>query len=411
MALLNTRHIALCLTAAFALSACAGTGGQFGSDFATPGEGTGLQQSIDGLPPANGRIIGKGPVRVALLVPSSAQGFGALAAENFANAADLAIREFGEDTINIVVKDTAGSPQGAASATREALSEGAELILGPVFSNSVPAAAGVARPSGVPILAFSNSNSIASRGVNIFGFTPEPGIERAIRHAGETGSRSFAALLPNNALGTLAEAAFRQSVPRAGGRIVQVARYSYENDDPRVKAQEIGSLVASGQIDTVFIPDAGDIAPQLVTAVKQAIPQGKPVKFVGSGQWDDPRIFRNPALEGSIYAAPDRSGYNAFAQRYNAAFGKPPIRLASLAYDATSLLIVLSQNFPDDKFSLSRLTSRSGFKGTADGTFRISGNGRVERSLAVYEVTATGPQIVSPAATTFAQPTAAVTGN
>lgn len=359
--------------------------------------------SATNLPAAKGRILGTGKVRVAMLVPKTAAGFGSLAAENFTNAADLALREFGSDVVQIVVKDTGGSAEGAANAAREAISEGAEAILGPMFSKAVPAVANVARPAGIPVITFSNANSVASNGVYVFGFAPEPGIIRAVRYAGSTGSRSFAALLPNNALGALSEGAFRQAVSSAGGRIVSITRYNYGNNEPLTKAREVGALAESGQVDAVFIPDAGDVVPQLVSALKASAPSVPNLKFIGSGQWDDPRIFRNPALAGADYPAPDRQGFNKFAQRYNGAFGKPPIRLASLGYDVASLMIVLAKRFPSDRFSRSKLTDANGFNGLVDGTFRLSPSGQVQRSLAVYEVTPSGPKVVSPAPRTFSQ--------
>lgn len=403
-----TRYVLPLLTLFLAaiLSGCLATGPSGQSNFG------GLQPAIPNatptptqtaLPAANGRILGNGPVRVAMLVPKSAAGFGALAAENFTNAADLALREFGTDVVQIVVKDTGGSAEGAANAAREAISEGAEVILGPMFSKAVPAVASVARPSGVPVITFSNSSAVASSGVYVFGFAPQPGIIRAVRYAGSTGSRSFAALLPNNALGTLSEGAFRQAVSSAGGRIVSITRYSYSNNEPMIKAREVGALAQSGQVDAVFIPDAGDIVPQLVAALKSSAPGVPNLKFIGSGQWDDPRIFRNPSLAGADYPAPDREGFNKFAQRYNGAFGKPPIRLASLGYDVASLMIVLAKRFPNDRFSREKLTDPNGFNGLVDGTFRLTQNGQVQRSLAVYEVTPSGPRVVSPAPRTFSQ--------
>lgn len=394
------------LVIAAVVSGCLATGPQ------GPGFG-GLQPALPNtatpapvvaaLPAAKGRVLGTGPVRVAMLVPQSAQGFGALAAENFTNAADLALREFDSAAVQIVIKDTAGTATGAANAAREAISEGAEVILGPMFSKAVPAVASVARPAGVPVITFSSSTSVASSGVYVFGFAPEPGIKRAIRYAGSTGSRSFAALLPNNALGSLSEAAFRQAVSSTGGRIASITRYNYSNNEPTIKAQEVGALAQSGEVDAIFIPDAGDVVPQLIAAIKQAAPTAQNIKFIGSGQWDDPRIFRNPSLSGADYPAPDRGGFNKFAQRYNGAFGKPPIRLASLGYDLASLMVVLTKRFQQDRFATSKLTDPNGFNGLVDGTFRLTPNGQVQRSLAVYEVTPSGPRVVSPAPRAFSQ--------
>ena len=395
------------LVIAAVVSGCLATGPQ-GPSFGTlqpalPQTTTPAAPVVAALPAANGRVLGTGPVRVAMLVPMTAAGFGALAAENFTNAADLALREFDSTAVQIVIKDTSGTAQGAANAAREAISEGAEVILGPMFSKAVPAVASIARPAGVPVITFSSSTSVASSGVYVFGFAPEPGIKRAIRYAGSTGSRSFAALLPNNALGSLSEAAFRQAVAGTGGRIASITRYNYGNNEPVTKAQEVGALAQSGEVDAIFIPDAGDVVPQLIAAVKQAAPTAQNIKFIGSGQWDDPRIFRNPSLSGADYPAPDRDGFNKFAQRYNGAFGKPPIRLASLGYDLASLMVVLTKRFQQDRFTPSKLTDPNGFNGLVDGTFRLTSNGQVQRSLAVYEVTPSGPHVVSPAPRAFSQ--------
>lgn len=361
---------------------------------------TGLQPG--NLPQAQGEILGSGPVRVALLVPKSRTGFAGIAAENFRNAADLALREFGQDVVQIVVKDTQGTPEGAAAAAQQAISEGAELILGPLFSTSVTAVAGVARPAGVPIVSFTTTSSVGQRGVYTFGIAPEAGVKRVASYAGSRGSRTFAALIPNNALGTITEGALRQSVSAFGGQLVTAERYT-DGTDAATKAATIASLITSGQVDTVFIPGSGDVAPSLVQAIQNSGIQPGQVRFIGSGQWDDPRIFRDARLAGSFYPAPNRDNYLKFASRYNTTYGKPPVRLASLAYDAASLTIVLTRQFGDSRFSEQRLTSASGYKGVVDGIFRLNINGSVDHSLAVYEVTESGPRIADPAPAGFAR--------
>ncbi len=37
------------------------------------------------------------------------------------------------------------------------------------------------------------------------------------------------------------------------------------------------------------------------------------VQLLGTGLWDDPRIFANPALQGGLFAAPDPAGFRGFA--------------------------------------------------------------------------------------------------
>ena len=57
----------------------------------------------------------------------------------------------------------------------------------------------------------------------------------------------------------------------------------------------------------------------------------------------------------------DNTGFQSFARRYQAAFGAPPNRKATLAYDATSLAAGLTARFGNERFSDQVLTNPSGF--------------------------------------------------
>ncbi|HEX2255743.1 MAG TPA: penicillin-binding protein activator, partial [Afifellaceae bacterium] len=98
--------------------------------------------------------------------------------------------------------------------------------------------------------------------------------------------------------------------------------------------------------------------------------------------------------------APTREAFEAFAQRYQAAFGSPPPRNATLAYDATVLAAGLVRQFGNDRFSQSVMTNSSGFAGV-DGVFRFLPSGINERRLAVYEVTGSGVRVLDPAPRSF----------
>ena len=141
---------------------------------------------------ASGEVIGSGSVRVALLVPRSATGNAGRIGRAFRNAADLAMRDFPGAGIQLVVYDTGGTSTGAQAAANRALAEGAEMILGPVFSSAVGAAAAPARQTGVPVIAFTTDVSVAGRGVYLISFLPDNDIERAITYAAANGRKAFA---------------------------------------------------------------------------------------------------------------------------------------------------------------------------------------------------------------------------
>jgi len=349
---------------------------------------------------ASGEVIGSGSVRVALLVPRSATGNAGNIGQAFRNAADLAMRDFPGAGIQLVVYDTGGTSAGAAAAVNKALADGAEFILGPVFSSAVGAIAAPARRAGVPVIAFTTDVSVAGRGVYLISFLPDNHIERAITYAAENGRKAFAAILPANTEGTLFEAAFRQTVSRTGGRVITIERYLLDQNDIRLKATAIAEIAS--QFDALLVPDAGDAAAIVADTLASAGVSQKKIKLIGSGQWDgDSRISSNPNLAGAWYAAPSRQGFTAFAQRYAAAYNSEPPRNATIAYDATVLAAGLVRQFGAERFSQAVLTNPNGFAGI-DGVFRLLPDGSNDRQLAIYEVTGSGNTIVDPAPRSFA---------
>src|SRR4051812_2258953 len=139
--------------------------------------------------------IGTGQVRVGLVLPLSASGNAGLAGQSMRNAAELALAEFNNPNIQLLVKDDAGTAQGAQQAAQQALDEGAEIIVGPLFAHSVSQVGQVARGRGVPVIAFSTDSNVAGRGVYLLSFLPEADVDRIVDYAIQQGKRSFVALV------------------------------------------------------------------------------------------------------------------------------------------------------------------------------------------------------------------------
>ena len=349
-------------------------------------------------PVTSGEVIGAGGVRVALLLPRTASGNGAESARAFRNAAELAMRDFPNAGIQIAVYDTKGTPAGAAAAISTALQEGAEIVLGPVFSSEVSAAAQTARQAGVPIVAFSSDAGVAGPGVYLLSFLPSDDVNRIVSYSAGQGRKSFAALLPANAYGAVAEAAFRGAVAAAGGRIVSIQSYQRNEANLRAKAAAIASVAP--QIDALLLPDSGDVVPALAAELAARGVTRDKVRLLGSGQWDDTRILGQQALVGSWFPAPREEGFQGFQRKYQAAYGSAPPRNATLAYDATVLAAGLVRQYGASAFHSSALTSPNGFAGI-DGVFRFLPSGLTERRFAVYEVTGSGARLIDPAARRF----------
>jgi ABC-type branched-subunit amino acid transport system substrate-binding protein len=342
--------------------------------------------------------IGSGQIKIGLLLPLSANGNAGLAGQSMRNAAELALAEFNNPNIQLLVKDDGGTAQGAQQAAQQALDEGAEIILGPLFAHSVTPAGQVARARGIPVIAFSTDSNVAGRGVYLLSFLPESDVDRIVEYAIAQGRRSFVALVPDNAYGSVVEAEFKQVVARKGGRVVALERYPADGG----KMAEVSKLIAqaAARADVIFIPDAGD---GVVAAAQSLAANGltlKRLQVIGTGLWDDPRIFSEPAVEGGWFAAPDSGGFRSFSARYRARYGQDPVRTATLAYDAVALVAALAKTQGAQRFSPETLTAASGFAGI-DGVFRFRSDGTNQRGLAVLKVTPSGGQVISPAPRTF----------
>ena len=281
-----TRRTALGLVlGAPLLAGCAGmqsTFSQMTSNFpALPGQTPDQQPPQPGGPPQQPTAVGTGSVRVGLILPLSAQGNAGLAAQSMKNAAEMALAEFQNPNIQLLIKDDAGTPQGSQQSAQQSLDEGAEIILGPLFALSVPGAAQVARSRGISVIAFSTNSTVAGRGVYLLSFLPESDVNRIIDYASGTGKRSFAALLPENAYGNVVEVAFQQAVSRRGGRVAAFQKYTADRNQMQGPAQQIAQ--ALGTSDSLFLADDGDSLAAVVDALTAARANLRAVQLLGTG--------------------------------------------------------------------------------------------------------------------------------
>jgi ABC-type branched-subunit amino acid transport system substrate-binding protein len=345
-----------------------------------------------------GEAIGTGTNKIALILPLSGPGNSGATALSMKQGAELALSEAQAQDTQILVKDDMGTPQGAEVATQTAINEGAQIVLGPLFAPSVSMAGQTARSAGIPIIAFSSDENVASPGVYLLSFLPSADVGHIVEFASSKGRKSYVALLPDDAYGTVAEAEFRTSVTRVGGRLVGLERYT---DKASAQAAVARLAPALKQADALFIPDGPDGVGLVLDALKEANIPTANLKLLGTGRWDDARLHRNPLAKGGWYAAPDGAGFAAFAARYKAKYGSEPVRQASLAYDATLLAVALIKQMPPgQRFSQATLTNTGGFSGV-DGIFRFLPSGANQRGIAVMEIKNGSVAAISPAPKTF----------
>lgn len=359
-------------------------------------------------------------VRVGLLLPLTgpAENLG----EDMLRAAQMALFDAGPNSIVLMPKDTAGSAQGAALAARELLDAGAEVLIGPLFSQAVKAVTPIAQEADVRVLAFSNVTSVADQGTYLLGLRPEEQVDRVVQYALDQGIESFAGLAPDDAYGATAMRALQRAVVERGGVMSEVQFYPPTLDDPSSVVREVADynerkaaldaerqvLEAMGEedevaqavlkqiesldtfgeppFDAIMIADGSDRLRSIASLLTFYDVDPDSVQFLGTIRWqDDARILSEEALSGGWFAASSPEAFSAFEDRFNDVFGQPPEQLASLAYDATALTVIVQRDLGDRSFREESLTDAEGFAG-ATGLFRLKPDGLVQHGLAVLEV-------------------------
>jgi ABC-type branched-subunit amino acid transport system substrate-binding protein len=382
--------LALCLGAVgFTLTACSGIAGLDTLNPAKPAVISTPEPS--NTAPVSGTTLGTGQVRVGLILPLSSPN-GAAAALALRNAAELALSEFQSQDVVLLVKDDLGTSEGAANATKQAIAEGAELIIGPLFASSVQAASKVAQGAGKSMIAFSSDESVATRGVYLMSFTPQSDVERIVGYATEKGKKSFAILAPDSTYGNLAVQNFEQKVRQAGGRVVATERYN--GSTVTAASQRLKTSISGA--DALFIPEDAANLQSVAQALSSAHVDLSKVIILGTGVWNQPAIFKISQFQGAFFPAPDSTGFNNFATRYKARFGHSPLRIATLGFDATALVAALTKTQGAKRFQENVLTNASGFSGQ-DGVFRFRSDGTNDHALAVFQIGVGRASVVSAA--------------
>jgi ABC-type branched-subunit amino acid transport system substrate-binding protein len=352
------------------------------------------------LDPVTGAAPGHG-LKVAVVLPLGGSDQTALIARSMKQAAEMALFDGGRTDVQLVVKDDKGTPEGARAATEEAIREGAEVILGPLTSRSVPGAAAAAATAGIPVLAFSNDRAVAGPGVYPLGFAAEQDAERIVAYAAAQGKRRFAALVPDDAYGTVIGGAFRAAVAAAGGTIVAFETYpaganAMIGPSRRIVEAAKAAEAAGAPLEAMFLPGGKDVLPQLGPLLTYAGFDSGRVKLLGSGAWEFATIGANDAFVGGWYPGPDPQGWRTFSAKFSKAYGTTPPRIASIAYDAMAIAISLAAQPPGQRFTVANLTRPTGFTGV-DGPVRLVTGELAQRGLAVLEVQKIGSVIVEPA--------------
>lgn len=374
-------------------------------------------------------------IKIAILLPlSGAEG---ITGNALLRAATMALFDAYDPRLVMLPFDTKADYAESERAAAMAVEAGVDIVLGPLLGQNVTAAGNVLARAGIPMIGFSNDQSVAAPGRYIIGFMPESEVQRVVDYALEAGHSRFAALLPEGKYGDRVRMAFGEAVSFGGGRLTALESYPPDpeavfepvkrlgNYDERRQAlrdeirflrslnddmtDEIANRLEAAEaldpvpFDAVIVPEGGELLRTVAPLLPYYEIDPNVVKLLGTGLWNDESILREPPLQNAWFAAPTPDAPIAFLDRYEKTYGEVAPRLASIAYDAMSLVAALARDETasrENRFSDERLTASFGFVGV-DGLFRFLPDGTNERALAIVEVHRKGLQVIDPAPTAF----------
>jgi ABC-type branched-subunit amino acid transport system substrate-binding protein len=333
------------------------------------------------------------PVRVALLVPTGGgDPGGEEIGRSIVNAARLAQADAQGVNLDLNIYETGGTANGGAAAARRAIEEGAQIVLGPVFSPETAGAGAITRSAGLSMLSFNNNPDNAEAGVYLIGLTFNNAADRVVSYAVSRGLRNIAVVYPEGIQGETARRAVSSAAQRTGASLVAQQGYELSVQGIERASGPIANNLRSGGANAVVLADVptgglgyiGDgLRAQGITPLQ--------AQFLGIHRWElSPEVLNQPSLQGAWFAAPDAAAVSAFEGRYRNAYGQRPHELAALGYDGVAAVAALvrraqAQGGRVSPFAPANLMAAEGFDGVY-GAFRLLPNGLSERNLAVREV-------------------------
>lgn len=326
--------------------------------------------------------------KIGVLLPLS--GSHASLGQLLRKATELSFFEHPMEEIELIYKDTEGTPQGALKVAQECLHENVEAFMGPVFSAEVKALKPLLKDHPLPILSLSNDMKIAEPGIFTLGFSPQDQVREILEYAAQQNLTRIAALVPRTAYGETISHELKKEVAKKSIVLVGLVPYEGQGENLKTELEHLKHI----SYEALLIPVGGQELTNLFKNLEYYSFDYSHHQLLGTTLWEGKEV--PPGLLGSWYAAPTPETYQAFEARFEGIYGEVPQRMASLGYDAVVALSRAIKEASGKRLSFHDFLKSEGFYG-ANGFFRLKQDGTVERTFFIFKWTQQGPQPVTAA--------------
>ena len=336
--------------------------------------------------------------RVGLLIPKT--GPNSRLGTELLRGAELALFAMRDPSIELLSFDTAGGP-AAAMAARQAMAADVDIVVGPLFSQSVIAARSIIGQRGVPMLALSNNLQIADQASWLLGYMPEQQIELLLGHALTVGHSKIAILVEESPFGQRLAAHTVQRLQQLGltPEVMQTLTQAQLAADDQLKTaiREFTGYVPLEEdeeapafadlppprFDAVVFAGGAEFALRTAPVLAYYDADSERVLYLGNAQWNQRRLLMEPSLYGALFASRPTGQDDRFNTLWADIWESRPGTLARLSFDAMAMISVVARNKPPRWRAA--LVSDSGFNGFS-GAYRLYPDGSNRRAFELRQI-------------------------
>lgn len=364
-------------------------------------------------------------IKIGLLAPLS--GVYAEYGRNLVDGAGLAFENFsmGGKKVQLIIKDTEGSPVRAVQMARELVNEKPAAIIGPLRSETAVGAATAVSFSGIPmILPTSSERDLALLGDNVFQLSP-PAEEMAKAVAeyavAKLGLKEFGIISPSDMASRQVAAAFADKVYELGGQVVAITFYEVGQTDFAqqikplrdallIKTEE---LLAVGQADSTLYYDSlnqkwldqkdwrvfldGLFLPGYAEELVMLVPQIRynviTTRYFGLYGWDSQMLIDRIGdyIDGAVFAADfhldeNEETWRKFSRRFEGKFKRKPDRIAGLAYDAANIVKEAMERGKEDPYGILAHINAIGNHDGVVSRIDFKGGSRINAAVEICQI-------------------------
>ena len=347
-------------------------------------------------------------LKVGVLLPLSGkfQDIG----ESFLKAIQLALYDISDENIKIFPKDSKGNPLGAFEAAKEFEEQGIEIVVGPIFFESLERLGEI---SNITFISLTNKTKIGSKNIIAFGININSQIDILKKYFDEIKISKTLLLSPNSeyidqskfvsdkdVLKFYRTYKYDANAKKITGQIEKITKYRERKKDleRRIKILEKSDLYKHKQelkkleqmhtlgkvnFDSVVVIDFGERLKSVLTSFMFSDISSKKVNFFTINQWFDESFFNENAMQNLHFPSIDFDNLKKFNKKFLNAFNEKPNVVSILAYDALGLIYYCWSN-NNFQFKSDQLYNKKGFKGL-HGQFTIKDNLSWQK-LKIYKV-------------------------